>query len=174
MAVSYACHVYNSSPNAAGIAPADLFTKSTIPQQPRSCKGIFLGLSSIHSSEVPYVLNLQTGSITTQYHVVFDNLFTTVESLARESDLPDHWADLCLKNTLYILTDAQGSLLHLQDEWLTPAEHSVKQRDSQETQVICNTFADATLPPPSSGTLHYCNENVFQLWSKRQCPDSLW
>jgi hypothetical protein len=34
-----------------------------------------------HSSEVLLVLNLGTGRITTQFHVVFDDLFTTVPSI---------------------------------------------------------------------------------------------
>ena len=95
MAVTYAVHLYNHAPNNHFLCPADLYTGSTIPRhrlrdlhtwgcpvyvldptlqsgkklprwQPRSRRGAFLGLSSIHSSEVLLVLNLQTGSITTQ------------------------------------------------------------------------------------------------------------
>ena len=43
--------------------------------EPRSTRGVFCGLSMVHSSEVPQVLNLTTGSITTQFHVVFDDFF---------------------------------------------------------------------------------------------------
>ena len=85
------------------------------PEQ-RAHKGVFLGISRIHSSEVPFVLNLQTGSITTQFHVVFDDSFSTVASIERESNPPDHWADLCLENTLYIPTESSATPLHLQDD----------------------------------------------------------
>ena len=100
MAVTYATHLYNHLPNERGLCPADLFTGSTVPWhrlkdlhvwgcpvyildpqlqagqklprwQPRSRRGVFLGISNLHSSEVPLVLNLQTGSITPQFHVVF-------------------------------------------------------------------------------------------------------
>ena len=58
---------------------------------------MFLGLSTIHSSEVPLVLNLQTGSITSQYHVVIDDCFSTLESIGQDDDPPDHWDHLCLE-----------------------------------------------------------------------------
>jgi hypothetical protein len=121
LAAPYAVHLYNHS-----LCPADLYTGSTIPrrrlrdphtwgcpvyvldptlqtgkqfprwQQPRSRRGVFLGLSSIHSSKVPLVLNLQTGSITTHYHVVLDDSFFTVVSIGKDEDPPEYWDDLCL------------------------------------------------------------------------------
>jgi hypothetical protein len=70
--------------------------------QPRSRQGIFVGSSNFHSSEVPLVLNLQTGSITPQFHVVFDNYFLTVLSISPTKDPPD----LCLEHSLHLHTDA--------------------------------------------------------------------
>jgi hypothetical protein len=63
-----------------------------------SKRGMFLGFSQQHASEVTLDLNLGTGSITTQFHVVFDNLFTTLTSIERESALPDHLAELGPEN----------------------------------------------------------------------------
>jgi hypothetical protein len=71
--------------------------------EPRSKRGIFVGLSQQHASEVPLVLNLGTGSITTQFHVVFNDLFTTVPSIERETAPPDHWEELCLENSTHIM-----------------------------------------------------------------------
>jgi hypothetical protein len=59
---------------------------------------MFLGLSQKNTSEIPLVLNLGTGSITIQFHGVFDDLFTTVPSIETETALPDHWEELCLEN----------------------------------------------------------------------------
>ena len=53
----------------------------------RARPGIFLGLSRYHNSEVPLVLNLKTGSITTQFHVVFDDIFMTVPSISERDPL---------------------------------------------------------------------------------------
>ena len=59
--------------------------------EPRSRRGVYLGTSTEHSSNVPLVLTLKTGSITPQYHVVFDDFFTTAVS---EGDIPETWDKL--------------------------------------------------------------------------------
>jgi hypothetical protein len=46
----------------------------------RSRRGIYLGLSKHHSSNVHLVLNPETGNVSPQYHVVFDDSFSTVYS----------------------------------------------------------------------------------------------
>jgi hypothetical protein len=145
MAVEYAAHIYNNT-ISNGICPADIFMGSTVPRhrlldyhvcgcpvyvldpkmqigkklprwELRSRCGMFMGLSRQHASEVPRVLNLSTGSITTQYHVVFDDLFTTVSSVDRDHAPPDHWEDLCLENITQITVDNPSD--YLADEWLT-------------------------------------------------------
>ena len=161
LAVTCAVHISNNTPNAHNLCPADLFTGSTIPQhrlkdlhtwgcpvyvldpslqaghklprwKPRSRRGVFVGLSNIHSSEVPLILNLTTGSITSQYHVVFDDRFSTFTSIASEDAPPDHWEDLCLESTMFVPTDATAeSPVHLHDDWLTNSERELKQRDLQ-------------------------------------------
>jgi hypothetical protein len=45
--------------------------------QKKSWQGIFLGFSTNHSTNVSFVLNPETGSITPQYHVYFDEKFST-------------------------------------------------------------------------------------------------
>ena len=57
---------------------------------PRSCLGCFLGYSTCHSSEVSLILNLKTGSVTPQYHLVHDDWFSTVTNSA-SSTLPESW-----------------------------------------------------------------------------------
>ena len=47
----------------------------------RSQQGMFVGYSKEHSSMVPLVLNLATGHISPQFHVIFDDSFHTVPSL---------------------------------------------------------------------------------------------
>ena len=43
----------------------------------RSHLGMNLGVSDSHSDTVGRILNLETGAITPQYHLVYDELFTT-------------------------------------------------------------------------------------------------
>jgi hypothetical protein len=56
----------------------------------------------IHSTEVSLVLNTTSGSITPQFHVVFDDEFSTVASLEREDEPPSFWSEPCLKNVVFI------------------------------------------------------------------------
>jgi hypothetical protein len=93
-----------------------------------------LGLSLQHSSEVPLVFNLQTGSIDTQYHVVFDDQFTTVSLIEREMDPPSHWGDLYLESAVRIVTDHPET--YLKDDWLTEEELEEKRRDLQREKTI--------------------------------------
>jgi hypothetical protein len=50
-----------------------------------------MGVSSNHASSVPLVLNVSTGSITPQFHIVFDDWFATVSNSDGES--PDFTSD---------------------------------------------------------------------------------
>jgi hypothetical protein len=144
-AVTYATHVYNSTPKD-GVCPAYILFGSAVPahrlmdihvwdcpvhvldkkiQQgqniprcaPRSKRGMFLALSQEHASKAPLVLNLGAGSITTQLNVVFDNLFTTVPSIERENKAHAHCAELCLENSTHLMLDSPRE--HLNDDWLT-------------------------------------------------------
>jgi hypothetical protein len=85
--------------------------------QPRSRQRIFIGLSQQHTSEVPQVLNIAKGSITTQFHVVFDDQFTTVNSIAREEKPLCHWKEPCLENSVQVIIDDPDHYLH--NDWLT-------------------------------------------------------
>lgn len=118
MAVSYAVYTWNHLPNpVTGLSPSEIFTKSKwsdnnfqnfhvwgcpvyvldkeiadgkkIPKwRPRSQRMMFVGFSPHHASCVPMVLNPQTGTITPQFHVVFDDWFDTVTT--NVDDLPDY------------------------------------------------------------------------------------
>jgi hypothetical protein len=115
-----------------------------------------MGFSSLHSSDVPLVLNLQTGSITPQYHVVFDDLFSTVSSIEKEIDPPANWADLCLKNATYIpveipsdpKTSAGSPLLPFLDfEWLSPEDQELATRATTRMNTIRQTMVPDTNTP---------------------------
>ena len=62
----------------------------------RSRRGIYLGVSKHHSSTVHLVLNTDTGKVTPQYHVVFDDSFSTVYSDGKFND--DVWNSLVTSN----------------------------------------------------------------------------
>jgi hypothetical protein len=110
-----------------------------------------LGLNLQHSSEVPLVLNLTTGSIDTQYHVVFDDQFTTVSSIEREMDPPSHWGDLCLESAVRIVTDHPAT--YLKDDWLTEEELEEKHRDLQRAKTIREATFQRINPQPREARL---------------------
>ena len=101
MVVNYTIYIYNHLHNERGIFPPDLFIGTKIPRHklkdihvwgcpayvldptlqqgnkiprwdPRARGSIFIGFSAHHSSDVPLVLNVNTGHISLQCHVVFD------------------------------------------------------------------------------------------------------
>jgi hypothetical protein len=182
-AVTYADHVYNNTPKN-GVFPAYVFTGSTVPRhilmdvhvwgcplyvldpkiqqgqklprwEPRSRRGIFLGLGLQHISEVPLVLNLGTGAIATQFHVVFDGNFTTVTSIERETEPPDHWADLCLENSTHIMVDSP--IEHVGDECLNEEELELKRRlqkrDERIREATEQQYTGPSFEHPSRGPL---------------------
>lgn len=69
-----------------GALPAYVLDKSIqdgkkIPRwKPRSDRRIYVGVSPNHASTVGLCLNLTTGAISPQYHVVYDDQFATVTS----------------------------------------------------------------------------------------------
>lgn len=102
---------------------------------PRSRRGQFLGFSSKHSSTVGQVLNLRTGHISPQYHVVYDELYSTVttteydmEALSNNNVFTlDQWNDLLTTGyeKSFLIDDAvsEGAPLpELNVEWLSPQE----------------------------------------------------
>ncbi len=123
-AVNYAVWVFNRLPNmASGLSPNELWSQSRnsnydlrrthpfgcpvyvldpvlqdgnkLPKwSTRARKGMFVGFSAVHSSLVPLVLNITTGKITPQFHVIFDDKFQTVASLPTGTTLRDKWLNL--------------------------------------------------------------------------------
>jgi hypothetical protein len=184
MAVSYATYLYNHLPQSNGIAPADLFFGTQVPRHklkdmhtwgcpvyvldpklqqgkklprwdPKARKGIFLGFSPHHASDVPLVLNLTTGHISPQYHVVFDDGFDTVISHSTTDNPPSFWQDIGMDDALYaqhvhrIPLDSD-STVQLGSEWLTPDEREERNRMQARQSKIRVRFAPPTNLPVES------------------------
>jgi hypothetical protein len=60
---------------------------------PRSRIGVYCGHSPFHAGNVALVFNPKTGLISPQFHVVFDDEFTTVPYMER-GEVPPHWHEL--------------------------------------------------------------------------------
>ena len=184
MAVQHAVYLWNHVPNpTTGLCPADVFSRTRFEQsklldvhvfgcpvyvlekaiqdgkklprwKPRSQRCMYLGRSASHASSVPLVLNPATGSITPQFHVVFDDWFATVSS--DEESLPDFnspdWVRLFGDSTYQYILDEEdiSALRELSDD----LENSI---DSQNAEFARNRVLEAAnqlrpanpLAPPS-------------------------
>ena len=67
----------------------------------------------MHAGSAALVLNLSSGHVSPQYHVVFDDNFTTVSNL-RSGTVPANWKSL-VEVSSFCSTDEQYSLA---DTWL--------------------------------------------------------
>ena len=101
---------------------------------PRSRRGVNLGFSRIHSSLIGLVLNLLTGSISAQWHVVYDDTFSSVHSPADQ--VPDVWHQLLMsRSARRQVTLDEDAAPWLADEWLTADERAVKDNDRRRQAV---------------------------------------
>ena len=66
--------------------------------EPRSRIGVYLGHSPFHAGSVALVLNPTTGRVSPQYHVVFDDDFSTVPYM-EAGTIPPNWEDLVTYST---------------------------------------------------------------------------
>jgi hypothetical protein len=184
MAVQHAVHIWNHVPNPeTGLCPSDLFTRTRFEQaklhdihvfgcpvyvldksiadgkkiprwKPRSHRCMYLGKSSSHTSNVPLVLNPATGSITPQFHVVFDDWFATVNTVI--DDLPDFnspdWTNLFGESEFqYVLDDEDMSALRELSEDLENSIDSdnVDFARSRVLEAVEQLRPSTTLSPPS-------------------------
>lgn len=102
---------------------------------PRARRGQFLGFSTKHSTTVGLVLNLRTGHVSPQYHVVYDELFSTVTTTAMDMEVlnNNHVFSFDDGNSLILTGYERSTVLEdiiteggptpeLDAEWLSPAE----------------------------------------------------
>jgi hypothetical protein len=112
---------------------------------PRSSRGQFLGLSTDHSSNIGLILNLRTGYISPQFHVVYDDLFQTVPNVVRnrneEIEIPFDqrlWDELFRsQRERYIDSDVDShEIPDLHPDWMEPdeAQRRQQQRDRRFEQ----------------------------------------
>ena len=90
-----------------------------------------MGFSMMHSTQVGLVIKLLTGSISPHYHVVFDDMFSTVMS-STVAD-PEVWIRLVTsRNSMIQVMLDQEDDPELDDEWLTSNEQLTRFSRSRE------------------------------------------
>ena len=68
--------------------------------EPRSKLGQFLGRSKVHAGTVGLIRNVVTGKVSSQFHVVYDENFTTMKTHHDEDNdiIPEDWKNLFIYN----------------------------------------------------------------------------
>ena len=90
--------------------------------QPKSRRGQFLGFSKSHASTIALIRNCRTGSVTPQFHVVFDEWFQTLPSVIdpQQVTIPNAWHNL-IQFSRFKFFDEDGDPRNLPpdlaDEW---------------------------------------------------------
>ncbi len=127
--------------------------------EPRSQVGVYLGHSLHHAQSVALVLNLTTGHVSSQYHVVFDDDFTTVSHL-KLGMVPTNWPEL-FKNNREILTD---ETFQLQSDWNQPFSqqplvHWISATLDSQPTTLANILDSASSTPSHKGDTQ--NEGAY-------------
>ena len=99
----------------------------------RARQGQYLGVSKEHASNVANILNPTTDSISPQFHVVHDDLFTTVSNPGA-MNIDDkgfdegQWRRLVIGGHERYLNEEENPP-HLHDEWLTKREIAFREQE---------------------------------------------
>ena len=90
-----------------------------------------MGFSKMYSTQAGLVLNLLTGSISPQYYVVFDYMFSTV-MISTAADL-EVWIRLVTSrnSSIQVMLDQEDDT-DLDDEWLTADEQLIRFSKARE------------------------------------------
>ena len=127
--------------------------------KPRSGRHQYMGASNDHSSSIPLVLSLDTGKITPQYHVMFDNWFQTVSATDAAQPNFDHddWYNTFGSTDLQYIPDGaalNGPSEGAQDTTLE-RELTIKREDMarvREAAIPPQPLDNVQLPPvPNQG-----------------------
>ena len=86
--------------------------------------GIYVGHSPVHAGNVALVLNPTTGHCSQQFHVVFDDEFTTVPFM-REGTVPPNWRQLLNESTELATEES----FNLAKTWNIPLDDTTIVRD---------------------------------------------
>jgi hypothetical protein len=186
MAMKHAQFLINHVPALNNVCPMDLILKTTVPRDhlrsvhvwgapcfvldpklqdgnkvpkfdPRSRQGLHLGWSPRHASTVPLILNLTTGNVSPQFHVVFDDWFTTVSSTAERDEAEpidgDTWTNLLMSDDRMQVAFDDADPVSVDDEWLTELERLERhQKDVARVQGRMPTSAPSVIESTAAPT----------------------
>ena len=113
---------------------------------------------------MPLVLNVETGHISPQFHVIFDNKFETVNSLAVDQPLDRQWADIFwLGRECFLDMDYDANGLPILPSLLDIINSYSKAKAGQPIFELIQPLdfdnihgKDSLMPPPPRDFFHNC------------------
>jgi hypothetical protein len=137
--------------------------------KPRARRGLYVGVSPIHSSTVGRVLNLNTGHVSDQYHCVYDDLFSTVNSpeggpFGIDNFSVQHWTRLIesgYERHVEPEMDDAGNPIpfpEMTDDWLSGPERRLRTQIRRERQERRVRFRTRQRNPPERAAPHFQRE----------------
>jgi hypothetical protein len=83
-------------------------------------------MSPNHASNIPLVLSTTTGLVSPQFHVIYDNSFTTTTCLA-DNKLPTNWNNLLTTSSEKLVDKTFNSTICSDTSWFSPNSMSTDQ-----------------------------------------------
>jgi hypothetical protein len=74
----------------------------------------------VHAENISVIMNLKSGYLSSQYHIVFDDWLETV--YVSDETLPPKWDDMCIIHQFETVFNEGLEPPSLAEEWLTPEE----------------------------------------------------
>jgi hypothetical protein len=151
------CHVFGCPVYV--LEPALQDGKKIPKWDSKARQGIFVGFSKEHSTSVPLILNPRTSHVSPQFHVIFDDAFTTVPSLYTVEQRDQRFAELfSLSRECFVdPSDVEAGTELLDDHWLSPDDLAswVQQRhyDRKTSEFAWNFLTPSRFPGQSSAVI---------------------
>ena len=122
----------------------------------KSTKCIYLGKSRSHASNVALVLNLSTDHISPQYHIVFDEQFTTANNNKIETKPPNNWDYLLTKEYWEANTNLNNSNINKTSYTFIEDWNSQLPKHTKEYSDV--KISEGDWPPPDDSQTEILNK----------------
>ena len=140
--------------------------QSMVPKwEPRARMGIYVGRSPAHASNIGLILNPRTGHVSPQFHVVYDDDFTTVPYL-RTATVPPHWAEL-VRTSSKIQTDSHNTWESLRETGV-PDAGDFNNSDGVPTEPIQHDINSNVTEPGNISAEHASEEHSISVDQAQQ------
>jgi len=211
-AVQLAVDIHNITPTSTGLSPQEIFSgvKSSfdfslphpfgcpiyvleptlrqnhkIPRwKPRSRVGVYIGFSPHHASSVPLVLSTTTGLVSPQFHVVFDDTFSTITSF-HTNQIPTNWPELFNNSAIsYVDEDFNNTNLYdssFFDSSPNQREYNISSHTSSSENMPESISSSNIVSSPNQGAdttkrVHFSTEppEIFHNNTSNNTPHDGW